>query len=155
MKGVDVSEGASTALVSALESLARAQRAAASRIARDLDWPRAGLGIVRLIRNRGSVQLCDVAEALRVDASVASRQVSALVDAGYVRRTVDRADRRARTLELTDAGRAFATESDRYFDDFVDEAFADWSADDLADAITRIRDVAAAISSVTQEVPPR
>ncbi|MCK0118220.1 MULTISPECIES: MarR family winged helix-turn-helix transcriptional regulator [Isoptericola] len=150
-----MSERASTALVAALESLSRAQREAAARIARDLDWPRSGLGIVRMVRARGAVQLCEVAEALRVDASVASRQVSALVDAGYVRRTVDRADRRARTLELTDAGHAFAAESDRYFDDFVDEAFADWSAADLTDAITQIRNVAAAISSVTQEAPSR
>ncbi|WP_407319288.1 MarR family transcriptional regulator [Isoptericola halotolerans] len=147
--------GSSTALVAALESLGRAQREAAARVARDLDWPRSGLAVVRILRARGEMQLCEVAEILRVDASVASRQVGALVDAGHVRRTVDTADRRARTLGLTDAGLAFAAESDRYFDAFVDEAFADWSADDLDDAITQIRNVAAAISTVSQEAPPR
>lgn len=150
-----MTEGASTALVAALESLARAQREAAARAARDLDRPRAGLAVVRILRARGALQLCEVAEILRVDASVASRQVSALVDAGYVRRTVGTTDRRARSLELTDSGLAFAAESDRYFDAFVEEAFADWSADDLTDAVTQIRNVAAAISTVSQEAPPR
>nr|WP_246256132.1 MarR family transcriptional regulator [Isoptericola halotolerans] len=138
-----------------MESLARAQREASARIARDLDRPRAGLGVVRMLRSRGPAQLCEVADVLRVDASVASRQVSALVDAGFLRRTVDPSDRRARTLELTDAGHAFAAESDRYFDELVDEAFADWSAAGLADAITQIRNVAAALSTMTQEAPPR
>ncbi|WP_402462765.1 MarR family winged helix-turn-helix transcriptional regulator [Isoptericola aurantiacus] len=146
---------AAAALVGALESLSRAQRDAASRVARELDWPRSGLGIVRTLRSRGAVQLCEVSETLRVDASVASRQVSALVDAGYVRRTVDETDRRARTLELTEAGERLATESDRYFDDFLGEAFADWSADALDDAIAQIRNVAAAISSVHQEATHR
>jgi DNA-binding MarR family transcriptional regulator len=146
---------AATSLINALEQLMRAQRDAASRITKELDWPRAGLGIVRLIRTRGSVQLCEVADVLRVDPSVASRQVSALVDAGYVRRTVDDADRRARTLELTDAGQHLAAESDRHFDAYVDEAFADWSAEELTTAITHIRNVAAAIVSTNQEASPR
>ncbi|WP_418275076.1 MarR family winged helix-turn-helix transcriptional regulator [Isoptericola jiangsuensis] len=143
------------ALVTALETLARAQREAAARLAKDLDWPRAGLGIVRVIRSHGALQLCEVAEILRVDPSVASRQVSALVDAGYVRRTVDDHDRRARTLELTDAGHAFAAESDRRFDDLIDTAFADWTDDALTAAIDHIRNVAAAITSTNQEASPR
>jgi DNA-binding MarR family transcriptional regulator len=146
---------AASALISALESLGRAQRETAARIAKELDWPRAGLGVVRLIRARGSVQLCEIADVLRVDPSVASRQVSALVDAGYVRRTVDDTDRRARTLELTDTGRALAADSDHRFGEFVADAFAGWSPDELASAITHIRNVAAAISSTDQEASPR
>ncbi|MDO8147264.1 winged helix DNA-binding protein [Isoptericola sp. b515] len=150
-----MSDDATTALVTALERLSRAQREAAARIAGDLGRPRAALGVVRLLRVRGPVQLCEVADTLRVDASVASRQVGALVEGGYVRRTVDETDRRARTLELTDAGHRLAAQSDDRFDAFVAEAFADWSAEDLADAIDHVRDVADAISSVSQEAPPR
>lgn len=132
-------------LVQALEELSRAQREAATRIARDLDLPRAGLGALHLLTRCGRVQLGDVAAKLRVDVSVASRQVSALVDAGLVRRTVDDDDRRARTLELTDAGREFAEVSFDRIDDLVVDAFSDWSDQDLADAISRIRSVAAAL----------
>jgi len=109
----------------------------------------------------GRVQLTDVAAKLRVDVSVASRQVSALVDAGLVRRTVDDDDRRARTLELTDDGREFAEASFRRIDDLVSEAFSDWSDEDLADATTRIRSVAAALTSThdrasaPEEIPAR
>ena len=134
-------------LVETLEELSRAQREAAMRVARDLDLPRAGLGALHLLTRCGRVQLTDVAAKLRVDVSVASRQVSALVDAGLVRRTVDDDDRRARTLELTDAGREFAEESFRRIDDLVSESFSDWTEQDLVDATTRIRSVAAALVS--------
>ncbi|MEG3616200.1 MarR family winged helix-turn-helix transcriptional regulator [Isoptericola haloaureus] len=146
---------ATTALVTALEQLGRAQREAAARIARELGRPRAALGVVRLLRARGPVQLCEVAEALRVDSSVASRQVGALVENGYVRRTVDESDRRARTLELTEAGRRLADDSDEQFEAFVGEAFTDWTPHDLSVAVDHIRSVAAAISSVSQEAPLR
>ncbi|GAA4724221.1 MarR family winged helix-turn-helix transcriptional regulator [Isoptericola chiayiensis] len=150
-----MSDDAAPALVGALEQLGRAQREAAARIAHDLDRPRAGLGVIRYLRAHGPVQLCEVAEALRVDASVASRQVSALVDSGHVARHVDESDRRARTLELTDSGRHLAARSDELFEAFIAEAFADWSPADLTHAIERIRSVAAAISSVSQEATHR
>jgi len=148
-------------LVETLEELSRAQREAAMRVARDLDLPRAGLGALHMLTRCGRVQLTDVAAKLRVDVSVASRQVSALVDAGLVRRTVDDDDRRARTLELTDDGREFAEASFRRIDDLVSEAFSDWSDEDLADATTRIRSVAAALTSThdrasaPEEIPAR
>jgi DNA-binding MarR family transcriptional regulator len=140
-------------LVQTLEELSRAQREAAVRVARDLDLPRAGLGALHLLSRCGRVQLTDLAAKLRVDVSVASRQVGTLVDAGLVRRTVDDDDRRARTLELTDAGREFAEESFRRIDDLVSDVFADWSDQDLADAITRIRSVAAALVSTHDRAP--
>jgi len=108
-----------------------------------------------------SVQLTDVAAKLRVDVSVASRQVSALVDAGLVLRTVDDDDRRVRYLALTDAGREFAEASFRRIDDLVSEAFSDWSDEDLAEATSRIRSVAAALTTThdraqaQEEIPAR
>ena len=140
-----ISASAADELVAALEELTRAQREAAARIARELDWPRAGLGVVRLLRKCGPVQLSDVAGRLRVDMSVASRQVSALVDAGLVRRTVDDDDRRARTLELTDEGRALADESVEHFGALVAQTFEGWSPGELEQAAHHLRRVAAAI----------
>lgn len=135
------------ALVAALEELARAQREAGARAARDLSWPRAELGVVRMLHRCGPVQLGDVAARLRVDVSVASRQVSALVDAGLVHRTVDDDDRRVRTLELTAAGRALADESMRHFAEYVSAVFADWTPDDLANATHELQRIAEALTT--------
>ena len=62
-------------LVRALDDLARVQRESAVRIARGLDIPRASLGVLRMLDRCGPVQMGDVAARLRVDLSVASRQV--------------------------------------------------------------------------------
>ncbi|MFC8597008.1 MULTISPECIES: MarR family winged helix-turn-helix transcriptional regulator [unclassified Isoptericola] len=158
---MSVTRTAARDLVQSLEELSRAQREAAMVIARDLDLPRAGLGALHLLTRCGRVQLTDVATKLRVDVSVASRQVSALVDAGLVLRTVDDDDRRVRYLALTDAGREFAEASFRRIDDLVSESFSDWSDEDLADATSRIRSVAASLTTTHdralahEEIPAR
>ncbi|MBE1876921.1 hypothetical protein [Myceligenerans pegani] len=79
-------------LIDALTQLGRKQRIAAERVARDLGWPRAGLSVLRVLGCSGPASLSDVAAAPEVDASVASRQVGALADAGHV----DPDDRRTR-----------------------------------------------------------
>jgi len=132
-------------LVRALDELARAQREAAVRIARDLDVPRASFGVLRMLYRCGPVQLGDVAARLRVDLSVASRQVSHLVDEGFARRTVDDEDRRARTIELTDAGRVLVARAYERIDALGDEVFAEWSDDELVLATRQIERVAAAV----------
>lgn len=134
-------------LYSALEELGRAQREASALMARRLDWPRAGVGVIRLLAVCGPVQLTDVAAKLRVDVSVASRQVGQLVDAGYVRRTVDADDRRARVLELTDTGHDLVDQLSSQFARLFQEVFAGWTDEDILDSSERIRRVAAAIST--------
>jgi DNA-binding MarR family transcriptional regulator len=121
-------------LISALQSLSRAQREAAARIAHELDWPPSGVAVLHLLTKCGPSSLTDIAAHLRVDLSVASRQVSTLADAGYVVRTVDAEDRRVRTVELTDAGRALAAEAAQQYTNLIDRAFAAWSPEDLAEA---------------------
>lgn len=146
---------AATDLVAALEELSRAQREAASQVARELGWPRAGLGVVRLLDRHGRLQLGDLACRLRVDASVASRQVGALVDAGYVRRTVGDDDRRARTVELTAAGSRLAEAMTEHLAHLVSTAFADWSGADITEATEQIRSVAAALARSNDKEPDR
>lgn len=141
-------------LVAALEALSRAQREAAARVAQLLDQPRAGVGLVRMLHKCGPAPLSELATRLKVDLSVASRQVSALVDAGYVSRTVDADDRRVRTLELTDAGRAFAEDVRKQFTAYVSRAFESWTPEDFSDAISALRRVAHTISA-DNEVTPR
>lgn len=143
-----------TELYSALDELSRAQREAAARLAGRVDWSRASLAVIRRLAVCGPVQLSDVAARLRVDVSVASRHVSQLVDAGFVRRSVDAADRRARVLELTEEGHRLHAEVTEQFTGVIDTMFAAWTPSDLADAAHQIRRVAAALSTVpgTHEV---
>ncbi|MFE7503995.1 MarR family winged helix-turn-helix transcriptional regulator [Promicromonospora sp. NPDC057488] len=127
-------EAPAVALITALQSLSRAQREAAARIAHELDWPRAGVAVLHLLAKCGPASLSDIAARQRVDLSVASRQVSTLADAGYVVRTVDDEDRRVRTVELTESGRALAAEATKQYSILIDQAFAAWSPEDLAEA---------------------
>jgi DNA-binding MarR family transcriptional regulator len=134
-------------LVRALDDLARVQRESAVRIARDLDIPRASLGVLRMLDRCGPVQLGDVAARLRVDLSVASRQVSHLVDGGLVLRSVDDDDRRARTVALTDAGHDVVRRSFALIDVMSAETFADWSTDEIVAATEQIDRVTGAVAA--------
>ncbi|MCB7135232.1 MarR family winged helix-turn-helix transcriptional regulator [Cellulosimicrobium marinum] len=136
-----------TALVRALDDLARVQKESAARLARELDVPRAALGVLRMLDRCGTVQLGDVAGRLRVDLSVASRQVSHLVDAGLAHRTVDDDDRRARTVELTDAGREVVRHSGALVEAMGAEVFADWTPTEIHAATEQIERVTAAVTA--------
>ncbi|MBD8078853.1 MarR family transcriptional regulator [Cellulosimicrobium arenosum] len=133
-------------MISALDDLARVQRESAARIARDLDLPRAALGMLRMLDRCGSVQVSDIAAMLRVDLSVASRQVSHLVDDGLARRTVDDDDRRARTVELTEAGRHVMRRSDEIVHRISSELFASWTDDEIDEATQQVTRVTAAVA---------
>ncbi|WP_275002021.1 MarR family winged helix-turn-helix transcriptional regulator [Promicromonospora iranensis] len=142
-------EAPAVALLAALQSLSRAQREAAARIAHELDWPRSGVAVLHLLARCGPASLTDIATHLRVDLSVASRQVSTMADAGYVVRTVDAEDRRVRTVELTDAGHALAAEAAEQYTNLIDRAFAAWSPEDLAEATRTLDRLVDTISADT------
>jgi DNA-binding MarR family transcriptional regulator len=73
-----------------------------------------------------------LAQAVHSDVSTVSRQVSTLVDLGFVRRGPDPDDRRAQALALTVAGSELlgAIRQDR--DRWLRELLADWSSEDVA-----------------------
>jgi DNA-binding MarR family transcriptional regulator len=79
----------------------------------------------------GPMRVSDVAQALGVDLSVASRQVGALIEAGYVERQADERDRRASVVSLSDAGRKVLRESHRRMVHAFSEALSEWSEDDV------------------------
>ncbi|MEO1612322.1 MAG: MarR family winged helix-turn-helix transcriptional regulator [Pseudomonadota bacterium] len=62
--------------------------------------------IIVLLESEGVATLSDMAEIAVIDKGLLSRNLSALVDLGYVSMSRDRADRRVNRLELTDKGRA-------------------------------------------------
>lgn len=90
-----------------LSVLQRGYRAAADKsvahvgVSQTLAWP-----IVMLGRMNGEVRQGVLAEALGIEGPSLVRSLDQLVEAGFVERREDPADRRAKTLHLTEAGKA-------------------------------------------------
>ncbi|WP_421743386.1 MarR family winged helix-turn-helix transcriptional regulator [Cellulomonas sp.] len=121
-------------LLRSVEAFNRALRESSLGVARDIGCSKGTLAIVRILQRRGTLQVSDLAHVLRVDISVASRQVSQLVDDGLVERTVADDDRRARTIQLSPAGRSLAVEIAAALGRRAADVFADWSPDEMLDA---------------------
>lgn len=140
-------------LIDALSDFGRTQRAFADQISRELGWSRASLSLLRWLSCSGPVPLSDVAAAQQVDLSVVSRQVSALTEAGYVARSVDPVDRRVRTVEITETGRDLIAHRSVCFVRATERVFGTWSDDELLAAITQLRRLTEAISTVYDDTP--
>jgi len=105
------------------------------------------LGVLKL---QGPQRVSDLATALNIDLSVASRQCSALASAGYVAREPDPDDRRAHRLVLTDTGASVLRESHRRMVHAFGQALTGWSETDissLAAGLERLREDFARTSS--------
>jgi len=137
---------AHVALVGAIEDMARAQRETGAWLARTLECGRGGLALARVLQ-RGPRQVSELAHLLRVDVSVASRQVAALADAGLVAREVAQEDRRVRTVVLTDAGQALVARSAEAAITLASDIFAGWTDDEIDAAAAQFRKVAAAVTA--------
>lgn len=136
-------------IIGAMERMGRLLREMSQGVAKDHASTRATMAIARLLDGAGEdgeVGVGDIAEALRVDISVASRQVSDLVTEGLVERTVVDGDRRARHLRLTAAGRAYAEELRAVMRAKAETTFADWSADELKVAATTLDHLVASVA---------
>lgn len=83
------------------------------------------------IHRGGACRVSDIAAALQVDLSVASRQIAALVEAGHLDRQPDPADGRAHLLHLTDAGIAAIARAHGEMLAVLGDALADWSPADI------------------------
>ena len=145
-----------TDLIGAIEAFGRAQRELGNLLARTVDSPRASISILRYLHVSGPVQIGCIAQHLRVDLSVASRQISSLVDAGLVRRTVDDGDRRARTIGLTDAGRDAVATIRTHITHLFGEIFAGWDPEQIAATTHHISAFADAVAgyAATPSHPP-
>jgi DNA-binding MarR family transcriptional regulator len=140
-------------ILGAMERMGRLLREMSQGVAKDVATDhastRATMAIARLLDGAGEggeVGVGDVAEALRVDISVASRQVSDLVTEGLVERTVVDGDRRARHLRLTAAGRAYADDLRTVMQAKADITFACWSVDELRAAATTLDHLVASVA---------
>ncbi|WP_448630363.1 MarR family winged helix-turn-helix transcriptional regulator [Cellulomonas soli] len=142
-------------LIDAAETLARAQREVGNDLARRVETCRATVSIVRLLEACGEAQLGQVAAVLRVDLSVASRQVSQAVHDGHVERTVGTADRRVRTLRLTPSGHELAARLRTELAERAGITLGDWDTDELRATADTLRRLADAITTRTPGHPAR
>ena len=139
---------ASEDLVIALYRLGLVQRSIARHALAELGSQ--GFTALAVVDRCGAVRVSEVAEQLSVDLSVASRQVAALVSAGYVEREPDPDDGRATRLKTTEAGVRVLSDSHRRMVATATDALAGWSEDEvaaLAKQLERLREDFAAVAS--------
>src|SRR4051794_18414086 len=135
-------------LVIALYRLGLVQRSIARHALAELGSQ--GFTALAVIQRQAPVRVSEVAEQLSVNLSVASRQVGALVLAGYVERAPDPGDGRAHTLRPTAAGTRVLTDSHRRMVATATTALADWSDAEiagLAAQLERLREDFAAVAA--------
>jgi len=113
------------------------------------EHPPACLQALGVIARGDAVRVSDIADRLRIDLSVASRQVAVLEASGWVTRATDPADGRARTLATTAAGRAVLTDTLARMADAYTGVLEGWSDDELSalqTVLSRLREDFARVS---------
>jgi DNA-binding MarR family transcriptional regulator len=110
----------------------------------------AAMFVLHHVQGRGSPRVSELAGAMGLDASTASRHVRQLEDGGYLARTGDPDDRRAFQVRLTRRGRAALDQAMRARATVLDRATAGWPDEDraaltilmtrLADSLDRLAD---------------
>lgn len=101
----------------------------------------AGAHVLGRLELLGPVRLTDLANALGLDPSSVSRQVTALERCGLVAREKDQADQRAQRLHLTDKGSDVVAVLRRARAEALERLTPGWSArdiDDLTDRLARL-----------------
>ena len=95
-----------------------------------------------------------LAELVHSDVSTVSRQVSTLVDLGFVTRGPDPDDGRAQALSLTDEGSTLLSAIREDRDRWLQGLLADWSDDDVTSFSAHLRhfasDLEASLPSTTR-----
>ncbi len=95
-----------------------------------VDIERSGSLLLARIEEMEPVRLGDLAEAIGIDTSTASRQVARLVEDGYVDREPDPEDGRATVHRLSPAGREIRQRLAKVRREWFEERLADFSADE-------------------------
>jgi DNA-binding MarR family transcriptional regulator len=95
------------------------------------EHPPACLQALAVIARTDAGRVSDVADRLRIDLSVASRQVAVLESSGWVTREPDPADGRARRLVASEAGLAVLGDARARMAGAYAHALAGWSEADL------------------------
>jgi DNA-binding MarR family transcriptional regulator len=117
---------------------------------------RAGYAVLRSLADAdaGSLSIRAVADTCAMDAATASRQVSQLVEAGFVARRTAEGDARTAELSLTEHGRAVYDRVVAYRLAHLTSAVAEWPRSDRA-ALARLATRLTADLRATREEPAR
>src|SRR5688572_30439977 len=135
-------DGAAQDVIEGVSSLVRAVRCIEHRQL----WPDSGLrradaSVLKVLAKGGEQRGGEIAGKLGVDASVVSRQLSALESDGLVSRRPDPADARVSLVQLSDAGRARLEALYAEYARRLRESLADWGDDEMAAAAAVLRRV--------------
>ncbi|UJA20901.1 MarR family transcriptional regulator [Thermoleophilia bacterium SCSIO 60948] len=95
-----------------------------------------GWGVLAQLDRSGPSRVSALARELHVDASVASRQLAGLEEAGYVERERDPEDGRAWLYDLTGEGTAGLARVRSTLSAELDAAVEDWDAEDVEVLVT-------------------
>jgi DNA-binding MarR family transcriptional regulator len=120
-------------------------------------WPDVGLrradaSVLKVLAKDGEQRGGEIAAKLGVDASVVSRQLSALESDGLVSRRPDPADARVSLVQLSTVGRARLDALYAGYARQLRAALADWDDDEMAAAAEALRRVAAAVTEAATSV---
>lgn len=118
-------------------------------------WPDSGLrradaSVLKVLAKDGEQRGGEIAVKLGVDASVVSRQLSALEADGLVGRRPDPADARVSLVHLSEAGRNRLEALYAGYTRQLRSALTDWDDDEMAAAAVVLRRVATAITQAAE-----
>lgn len=126
------------ALVDTIFMFGRSLRAAVTTGADSL-LPPALVTVLFMLAARGECRQNELAADLCVSQSSLSRQMSDLVDAGYVERRTDPTDKRASRIRVTDDGHDILRRTNERRADRVRTMFEDWSQEEAIAAVASLR----------------
>jgi DNA-binding MarR family transcriptional regulator len=147
--GVDVTASIQEALASVVRNSTNVRLHDRVRAELGLPFERTSYTILRHAAD-GPGRLSDLAAALQVDISTASRQVRSLEDAGLLVRSSHPSDGRASVLELTDAGRDALDGARAAWRRVVEEILSGWTIADRRALAPLLQRLADDIASYTQ-----
>ena len=98
-----------------------------------------GLVALSALDRLGPARVSQVADELRVDLSVASRQVATLQRAGYVKRIPDPRDGRSQNLKLTAAGKRALHRAQQRGIEVLDRATGHWTDAEVETLVAGLR----------------
>ena len=101
----------------------------------DMEIERSALGILGTIVIRGPSRTSEVAQALGLDRSTVSRQVSAAIASGLVARDPDAKDARAAMLSLTDDGQKVQQKFAHAWNRLAMNMVSEWSYHDQTELV--------------------
>lgn len=112
--------------------IAQGREAARVRAERSgVHLPRPAVNMLAALAAHGPMRLSELSRRTDLEPSLISREIRALVAAGYAERRVDPTDGRAGIACLTARGRAAYRAYRRAVDEIITETFTQWSDGDL------------------------